>query len=96
MAGDERADAMMIAACYVFLIIDFYYACWIKSVNLSLPHKMRESSTAAMMGFGNKFKRQLNIGALKARDIVKKGGVAAGRGAKKIAGMYKEKARGRS
>ena len=45
------------------------------------------------MGFGNKFKSELNIGALKARDMVKKGGKAAGRGAKKIAGMYKEKRR---
>ena len=91
MAGDERADVLMIGACYVFLIIDFYYVCWVKSVNLNLPPKLRESSTAAMMGFGNKFKRHLNIGALKARDMVKKGGKVAGRGAKKLAGMYKEK-----
>lgn len=86
---------LLIAACYVFLIIDFYYVCWLKSVNLSLPAKLRESSTAAMMGFGNKFKRQLNIGALKAREYVKKGGAAASRGAKKLSGMYKEKARAR-
>ena len=95
MAGDERADAMMIGACYVFLVVDFYYACWIKSVNLNLPAKLRESSTAAMMGFGNKFKRQLNIGAIKARDMVKKGGKAAGQGAKKLAGIYKEKRKGK-
>lgn len=93
MAGDERADAMLIGACYIFLIVDFYYACWVKSVNMNLPHKLRESSTAALMGFGNKFKSELNIGALKAREMVKKGGKAAGRGAKKLAGMYKEKRR---
>ena len=90
-AGDERADVLMIGACYVFLVIDFYYACWIKSVNLNLPPKLRESSTTAMMGFGNKFKRSLNTGAIKAREIAKKGGKAAGKGAKKLAGMYKEK-----
>ena len=76
MAGDERADAMLIGACYIFLIVDFYYACWVKSVNMNLPPKLRESSTSALMGFGNKFKRELNIGALKARDMVKKGGKA--------------------
>ena len=93
MAGDERADAMMIGSCYILLIVDFYYACWVKSVNLSLPPKLRESSSAAMMGFGTRFKQELNIGALKAREMVKKGGKTAKRGASKLAGMYKEKRR---
>ena len=52
---------------------------------------MREYSTVAMIGFGNKFKRQLSVGALKARDMASKGGKAVGRGAKKVAGLYKQK-----
>ena len=75
------------------MIIDFYYVCWVKSVNLNLPPKLREYSTTAMMGFGTRFKRHLSVGALKARDIARKGGKATAKGAKKIAGMYKEKRR---
>ena len=58
---------------------------------MNLPPKMREYSTVAMIGFGNKFKRQLSVGALKARDMASKGGKAVGRGAKKVAGLYKQK-----
>ena len=94
--GDERADVLLIVASYLFLIVDFYYVCWLKSVNMSLPPKYREYSTTAMMGFGTKFKRQLSVNALKAKDIAKKGGKAAGRGAKKLAGMYKEKRRSKN
>ena len=89
MEGEERADVLLLCACYIFLIIDFYYVCWVKSISLNLPEKLRETSTAALLGFGNSFKRQLNIGALRARDAVKKGGKAVGGGVKKMAGLYK-------
>lgn len=46
-----------------------------------------------MIGFGTAFKRQMNNGALKARNMVKKGGKAAGRGVKKMSGMVKDKRR---
>ena len=56
-SGDERADVLLLITCYIFMIIDVYYACWVKSVTMNLPPKMREYSTVAIIGFGNKFKR---------------------------------------
>jgi hypothetical protein len=73
------------------LITDGYFVCWAKSVTLQLPPKFREASIAALLGFGNRFKRQLSVGALKAKEIVKKGGKAAGLGVKKMAGLVKQK-----
>ena len=37
--GDERADVLLIVACYFLLIVDFYYVCWVKNVTQQLPEK---------------------------------------------------------
>lgn len=34
LEGDEKSDVLLLSTCYLFLIIDFYYACWIKNVRL--------------------------------------------------------------
>ena len=89
LEGDERADVLLLVTSYVFLIIDFYYVCWVQSVRMNLPKKLQEYSTSAMYGFGTKFKREMTVGAIKARTMIRKGKEAASRGAKKMAGLYK-------
>lgn len=59
----------MLVASYVCLITDGYYFVWVKNITSQMPPKHRETSTAALLGFGNEFKRQLKVGALKAKDI---------------------------
>ena len=88
---------LLFVASYVCLITDGYYFFWVKNITAQLPPKHRETSISALLGYGNAFKRELTVGALKAKDMAKKGGKAAGKaagkGAKKVAGLYKEKAR---
>lgn len=84
LSGDERADVLLIVTCYIFLIVDFYYVCWVKNMTQTLPGKYKEHASAAILGFGHKFKRELSVTALKAKDIVKKGGKKAGQGVKKV------------
>ncbi len=44
-----------------------------------------------MFGFGNNLRRELNVGTLKARDMMQAGKRKAGRGAQQMAGLYKQK-----
>ena len=94
LEGDEKSDVLLIITCYIFLIIDWYYVCWVKSLTLNLPPKYKETSTKAMLGFGDALQRELNINALKAKEILKSGKSKAGQGVKKVAGLYKQKRSG--
>ena len=59
LAGDERADVLLIVTCYVFIILDFFYVCWVANMTQTLPEKYKEHAVAAILGFGNKFKQEL-------------------------------------
>jgi hypothetical protein len=30
--GDEKSDVLLIVTCYIFLIIDWYYVCWVRNL----------------------------------------------------------------
>ena len=79
--GDEKSDVLLLVTCYMLLIIDWYYVCWVKNIQINLPPKYKEHASKAMFGFGNNLKRELNVGTLKARDMMQAGKRKAGRGA---------------
>ena len=89
--GDEKSDVLLIVTCYIFLIIDWYYVCWVRNLQVNLPPKYKEHATKAMIGFGHNLQRELNVNTIKARDMMKAGKRKAGQGAKKVAGLYKQK-----
>ncbi|TNV71949.1 hypothetical protein FGO68_gene5348 [Halteria grandinella] len=42
----------MIAASTLFLLMDFFYVCWIYQVQYKFPHYIKVHITKALFGFG--------------------------------------------
>ena len=72
------------------MVMDFYYVFWVKSVTLNVPPRYKEHTSAAILGFGESFKRNLGATALSAAALFKKGGRAAGHGVSRVARLVNQ------
>lgn len=89
--GDEYSDIILLFACCVMICIDLYYVAWLYYTNTKLPEAMQTYTTGAFLGFGNRFKTQVDSKLVTVKEKMKKGKAAAGKGLKKAAGFTKAK-----
>ena len=51
---DEYSDLVMVAASTLFLLLDFFYVCWIYQVQYKFPAYIKAHISQALFGFGGR------------------------------------------
>lgn len=91
--GDEYSDIVLLVGCAIMIGIDLYYIFWLYYTNSKLPERMQAYTAGAFLGFGNRFKENVNTKLVTVKSAVKKGKEGAGKGFKAAYGLNKAKKR---